>query len=395
VTNPVAKQGGLTHIAKGFGGFSVERAFLVLLAFFCIFPADSRAQINPTRACDLAAASPTDLGRPADIPGVSIEKIDPEVALPACQAALGAAPENPRLLFEMGRVSQASKDDNQARAFYEKAVAHGYATAQSNLAVYYINGRGGLTKSDEQAARLFKLAAAQGDAGAQFSLGLFFESGRGGLPKDDREAARYFKLAAAQGDASAQFNLGLFFESGRGGLPKDDRGAARYFKLAADRDNPDAQFMLGAFYETGRGGLPKNDEEAKRLYKIAADHRSTLARFHFGGFYATGGVSLPPDWMKAFQAQLVRYWTLPPGIDPTSKLRVMLRVQLNPDGTLSQTPSTILVPASSAGLEFLKSAVKALELTQPFTMLKPENYNQWKDMEIVFDSKMLPDTGPH
>ena len=60
---------------------------------------------------------------------------------------------------------------------------------------------------DREAARLYKLAADQGSASAQSNLGLFYAQGRGGLPQDDREAARLFKLAADQGNASAQAAL--------------------------------------------------------------------------------------------------------------------------------------------------------------------------------------------
>src|ERR1700744_4897026 len=98
----------------------MRRAFLGLLTGLALFPAASWAQDASSRACDLAAASPDDLTRPANVPGIEIDRIDPKIALPACNAALAAAPNNARLLFEMARVLQASKDDSQAREFYEK-----------------------------------------------------------------------------------------------------------------------------------------------------------------------------------------------------------------------------------------------------------------------------------
>jgi TPR repeat protein len=57
-----------------------------------------------------------------------------------------------------------------------------------------------LPKDDREAARLFKLAADQGNADAQTNLGIFYANGRGGLPRDDREAARLFKHAADKGN---------------------------------------------------------------------------------------------------------------------------------------------------------------------------------------------------
>jgi TPR repeat protein len=355
VTRLVARQRIFADSAMGIGG-TVRGAFVGLIAFLTVVPVTASAQDALIRACDLAAASSYDATRPADIPGVPFEKIDPKISLPACEAALAAAPENPRLLFEMGRAFAASKNDSQARAFFERS-------------------------------------AAQRHAGAETSLGTFYLTGRGGLSKNEQEAVRFFKLAADQGDPNAQFSLGTFYEIGRGGLPKDDRKAEHFFKLAADRGDPNAQFNLAIFYETGRGGLPKSDKDAARLFKLAADNGSMQARARLGGSYATGGFSLPPDWVIAFQMHLRRYWNLPRGVDASSNLRVTLRVQLNPDGTLSQTPTVINGTASSAGAEFAKSAVKALELAQPFTMLKAENYNQWKELELVFDSTMFANAG--
>lgn len=63
---------------------------------------------------------------------------------------------------------------------------------QSNLAVFYKSGIGGLSKDDERAARLFKLAADQGDGAAQTNLGDLYATGRG-LGKN--EVARIYKLA--------------------------------------------------------------------------------------------------------------------------------------------------------------------------------------------------------
>jgi colicin import membrane protein len=33
------------------------------------------------------------------------------------------------------------------------------------------------------------------------------------------------------------------------------------------------------------------------------------------------------------------------------------------------------------------SAVRAVQLGQPFNMLRPEHYEQWKDIEITFDPR--------
>jgi TPR repeat protein len=69
----------------------------------------------------------------------------------------------------------------------------------------------------------------------QSNLAVLYEHGLGGLPQDDGEAARLYRLAADRGIAQAQGNLALFYEQGRGGLAKDDHEAARLRKLALDQ----------------------------------------------------------------------------------------------------------------------------------------------------------------
>ena len=45
--------------------------------------------------------------------------------------------------------------------------------------------------------------------------------------------------------------------------------------------------------------------------------------------------------------------------------------------------------ASPLGPALAESAKRALLMCQPFTMLKPEHYDQWKDLELKFDPQEL------
>jgi TonB family protein len=214
----------------------MRHIFLGLVTGLILFPAASRAQDAPRRACDMAAASPIDSTRPAGVPGVELDKVDPKIAVPACEAALGADPENPRLLYQMGRAAYAAKDDTRARKLYERSAALAHAGAQNNLAIFYENGSGGLPQDDREAARLLKLSADSGTRTAQFGLGYFYETGRGGLSKNDMEAARLYKLAADQGEPHALARLALFYATGRAGFEKSAAEASRLCNLAASKD---------------------------------------------------------------------------------------------------------------------------------------------------------------
>ncbi len=93
--------------------------------------------------------------------------------------------------------------------------------------------------------------------------------------------------------------------------------------------------------------------------------------------------------LDALRARLTQCWSPPPGIQADSKLYVILRVLFKPDGHLAHEPVVIEDAASSLGPALAESAARALMLCQPFTMLKPEHYDLWKDIEIKFNNELL------
>ena len=129
----------------------VGATFFPIVLVSPAFPQDPQ---NATLACDLAAASPTEKSRPFGVPGVFLASIDPKIAIPACQEAAAAAPENPQTLFQLGRAYAAAKANESARAYVQKASDLGYPPAQASLAVFYAFGVGGLARNDEEALRL-------------------------------------------------------------------------------------------------------------------------------------------------------------------------------------------------------------------------------------------------
>jgi hypothetical protein len=104
-----------------------------------------------------------------------------------------------------------------------------------------------------------------------------------------------------------------------------------------------------------------------------------------------GGFAAPPvdtnvpgyDWTAPFRERVSSCSKAPDGIAPGDNISIKIRVSFNRDGTLA-SPPRLLVPAQSAiQRALMESAVDALERCQPFTMLPPEKYKQWKTM--VFD----------
>jgi colicin import membrane protein len=93
--------------------------------------------------------------------------------------------------------------------------------------------------------------------------------------------------------------------------------------------------------------------------------------------------------LDAFRRRLEQCWTPPLGVDANSKLRVVLRVLFKPDATVARPPELVAAPASALGPPMAESAKRAILRCQPFNMLKPEHYEQWKDIEINFDPQYM------
>jgi len=93
--------------------------------------------------------------------------------------------------------------------------------------------------------------------------------------------------------------------------------------------------------------------------------------------------------IDALRARISSCWSPPPGINANSKLYVVLRVLFKPDGSMVQAPTLVEGSASALGPALAESAKRALLLCQPFTMLRREHYDQWKDLELKFDPHEL------
>ena len=77
--------------------------------------------------CDRLANHPDDPHKLT--PGVGEKKVDLVRAVPACEAAVKADPENPRLNYQLGRVYGYSGQGEKAYPYRNKAVAGGYPQA--------------------------------------------------------------------------------------------------------------------------------------------------------------------------------------------------------------------------------------------------------------------------
>jgi hypothetical protein len=105
---------------------------------------------------------------------------------------------------------------------------------------------------------------------------------------------------------------------------------------------------------------------------------------------ATGmAAQLSQSEIDALRSRISSCWSPPPGVDAKSKVYIVLDVQLKTDATMTREPTVVEGSASALGPALAESAKRALLLCQPFTMLKPEHYDQWKDLQLKFDPQEL------
>jgi outer membrane biosynthesis protein TonB len=91
--------------------------------------------------------------------------------------------------------------------------------------------------------------------------------------------------------------------------------------------------------------------------------------------------------IDALRARLRQCWNPPVGVADAAKLSVIFRVIFKRDGSIAGAPTLVQGPASEQGPVLAETARRALLQCQPYTMLKPEHYEMWKDMEITFDPR--------
>ncbi len=77
---------------------------LLILLLAALLTAPALAQTEKAAAdCDRLAAHPFDASRPDGIPGERYDKLEPALAIPACERALKQFPGHPRYQFQLAR----------------------------------------------------------------------------------------------------------------------------------------------------------------------------------------------------------------------------------------------------------------------------------------------------
>jgi colicin import membrane protein len=88
--------------------------------------------------------------------------------------------------------------------------------------------------------------------------------------------------------------------------------------------------------------------------------------------------------LDAFKRRLMDCWNLPPTVDNNSKAYVVFRVLLKPGAFLASEPAVVEDSGSTLSSVLTETGRRALLSCQPFTMLRPEHYDLWKDIQVKF-----------
>ena len=276
-------------------------------------------------ACDLVAADDQDPLRVA--PAVRTGVLNTRLAIRACAQDLARSPNNPRLLFQLGRALDIAERFEEGRHFYEQAASQGYAAAMSNLAYVYLMGRGvprdlaisahyyreaalrgndrgrvgiarayregwGVERSLVHARSWLELSVSNFWPNAMDNLALYYRDGLG-IEPDLGKAFDLYRRAADLGQTAAMDNLGTMYAKGQH-VARDDVEAVRWFRMASDLGNHHGAFHLALAYLNGTGA-EKDRAEALRLFELAAARGYPLAHTEIGTMHKDGlGVPVDP-----------------------------------------------------------------------------------------------------
>jgi len=93
--------------------------------------------------------------------------------------------------------------------------------------------------------------------------------------------------------------------------------------------------------------------------------------------------------LDALRARLRELWNPPLAPSNPEELVVVVEVKFRPDGTVEGQPRVLSSGRTPMAAAARDSAVRALLRGQPFTMLRREHYELWKDIEIKFDPREM------
>ena len=179
-------------------------------------------------------------------------------------------------------------------------------------------------------------------------------------------------------------------------VPMPDDKVKKVEKIKEDKQNPekiDDEVKQVSEFEKKELFDPNNiaalidkskietSETSKKTDKITQDQQKSVESI---------GLSLSEE--DALKAQIFGCWSIPLGLPYNENLLVRIKLQLNPDGTISQSEILDHARMNKPGQGFYKvlaeSALRAIKLCQPLRV-PTTGYEKWKELQLNFDAREM------
>ena len=179
-------------------------------------------------------------------------------------------------------------------------------------------------------------------------------------------------------------------------VPMPDDKVKKEEKIKEDKQNPekiDNEVKQVSEFEKKELFDPNNiaalidkskvetSEEINKTDKITQDQQKSVENV---------GLSLSEE--DALKAQIFGCWSIPLGLPYNEDLLVRIKLQLNPDGTVSQSEILDHARMNKPGQGFYKvlaeSALRAVKLCQPLRV-PSTGYERWKELQLNFDAREM------
>ena len=179
-------------------------------------------------------------------------------------------------------------------------------------------------------------------------------------------------------------------------VPMPDDKVKKKEKIKEDKQNPekiDTEVKQVSEFEKKELFDPNNiaalidkskvetAEAINKTDKITQDQQKSLENV---------GLSLSEE--DALKAQIFGCWSIPLGLPYNENLLVRIKLQLNPDGTVSQSEILDHARMNKPGQGFYKvlaeSALRAVKLCQPLRV-PSTGYERWKELQLNFDAREM------
>ena len=179
-------------------------------------------------------------------------------------------------------------------------------------------------------------------------------------------------------------------------VPMPDDKVKKVEKIKEDKQNPekiDNEVKQVSEFEKKELFDPNNiaalidkskietSETSQKTDKITQDQQKSIESI---------GLSLSEE--DALKAQIFGCWSIPLGLPYNENLLVRIKLQLNPDGTISQSEILDHARMNKPGQGFYKvlaeSALRAIKLCQPLRV-PTTGYERWKELQLNFDAREM------